>query len=125
MEGVEKLAQAIWQKEASKDAQLNIIFVNDSALVELNKQYLSRGHKTDVIAFPLSKATDTSFEGEIYISVERVVENAGEYGASVGMELKRVVVHGILHFLGYCDKTPEKRRLMSQREDYYLNLSNG
>jgi len=116
------LAAKVWENEADKPAEINVIMVNDSELLELNKQYLKHDTLTDVIAFPLSDATDAQFEAEIYVSIDRVMENSSRYGVPPEEELKRTVTHGILHFLGYRDKHPEDKKRMSARENYYLDM---
>ncbi len=120
--GVDFLVAKVWENEADKPAEINVIMVNDSELLELNKQYLKHDTLTDVIAFPLSDATDAKFEAEIYVSIDRVMENSSRYGVTPEEELKRTVTHGILHFLGYRDKHPEDKKRMSARENYYLDV---
>jgi rRNA maturation RNase YbeY len=99
--------------------KINIIFTSDSHLLELNKKYLARDYLTDVITFDYSE--NQAIAGDIYISVMRVKENATIYGGSFDVELKRVMAHGILHLLGYDDKTEKQISLMRRKEDYYLS----
>ncbi len=97
------------------------IFCSDDELLEINKQYLNHDTLTDIISFPESNSTNI-ISGEIYISIDRVRENAMMYGVKFINELYRVMVHGVLHFVGYGDGTPEDRAKMRSKEDYYLNL---
>ncbi len=99
---------------------INYIFCSDNYLLELNKKYLHHNSLTDIITFPDLTHTG-KVSGEIYISVERIKENAGKYLQSFDKELQRVMVHGMLHLLGYKDKTKKGKILMTSKEDYYLN----
>jgi len=117
-----QLVEMIWDKEASKPGEANIILVNEQELFRLNEKFLQHTDNTDVISFPISEIDDELFEGEIYISVDRVIENAVAFGVEKNDELRRMVAHGMLHFLGYTDKDPDNRQKMSAREDYYLSL---
>lgn len=99
---------------------INFIFCTDSYLGELNKIWLHHSTLTDIITFPYSEQEDT-VSGDIYISVERVEENAKKYGEPVDNELKRVMIHGLLHLMGYQDKTHAEKKEMREREDHYLS----
>lgn len=106
-------------KEESKRAgDLNFIFCNDEYLLLINQQYLGHDYYTDIITFDY--VTDVVISGDIYISVERVKENAGVYHVSFENELNRIMIHGVLHLLGYQDKEADQKRIMTQKEDYYL-----
>lgn len=98
---------------------ISIIFCSDEYLLEINKTYLDHDYFTDIISFPYSK---NPIEGDIYISIDRIRENAKEYHVTFDHELHRVIIHGILHFLGYRDKTEEEQNTMTTKEDYYLSL---
>lgn len=104
--------------EGLKPGEICIIFVNDEYLLEVNKQYLERDYFTDVIAFEYSDKGSVS--GDIFISVERVSENADQLNVSFDDEIKRVIIHGLLHLCGYRDATDEERREIRTKEDYYL-----
>ncbi len=106
------------QNEAQKLGEaLNFIFCSDEYLYELNMQYLQHDTYTDVISFP---AGTDKIEGDIFISIERVRENAEELKISFEQELHRVIIHGVLHFCGYDDLTDEDEAAMRAREDFYL-----
>lgn len=98
---------------------LNYIFCSDNYLQRLNLEYLQHDTLTDIITFPYSKAPIV--EGDIFISVPRVQENAKIYGVSFEEELARVMAHGVLHLCGYHDKTPEEQKQMRQKEDESLS----
>ena len=97
---------------------INFIFCSDEYLAGINKQFLKRDYFTDVISFDYTENDVVS--GDIMISVDRVRENAANLGISFPEEMKRIMVHGVLHLIGYDDATDEMRSDMSSREDLYL-----
>ena len=101
-------------------ATISIILSNDEKLLQLKKQYFQQDLLTDVITFNLEESGDP-IEGEIYISLNRVTENAREFQQDLGQELKRVIIHGFLHLLGYDDQTSEEKKEMTRMEDQYLS----
>jgi probable rRNA maturation factor len=111
----------LFKKEKKKLANLQYIFVSDDRLLEINRQFLQHDYYTDIITFPLSEPSQP-VSGEIYISVDRVRENAREFGNSIADELLRVIFHGALHLCGHGDKTPGEEKKMRQVEDRYLAL---
>lgn len=100
---------------------INYIFCSDAYLLELNKQYLKHRTLTDIITFDSSEE-DGQIEGDIFISIERVRSNAVELGTSFDDELHRVLIHGVLHLIGYADKSPKDKSRMRKKEDTYLSL---
>jgi rRNA maturation RNase YbeY len=110
---------ALFKKEKKKLAELHYIFVSDDRLLEINRQFLQHDFYTDIITFPLSEPGQP-ISGEIYISVDRVRENAREFGGTIKEELLRVIFHGALHLCGYKDKTTPQQREMRQLEEKYL-----
>ncbi len=102
------------------EGDLSFIFCSDEYLFEKNVKYLNHNTLTDIITFDYTMGKLIS--GDIFISIERVTENAGDYEVSFKDELHRVIIHGILHLLGYKDKTQEEKQLMREKEDYYLSL---
>ncbi|MFZ4543620.1 MAG: rRNA maturation RNase YbeY [Saprospiraceae bacterium] len=94
------------------------IFCNDEYLHKINVEYLEHDDYTDVITFPYS---EDRIEGEIYISVDRVKDNAVLLGIPFENELHRVMIHGMLHLCGYTDKTPEDKSAMTAKENFYLS----
>ena len=107
------------REELKTPLNINYIFCTDEYLSELNKKYLNHTTLTDIITFP-EISNPKKISGEIYISVDRIKENAEQYQETFDNELARVMVHGILHLLGYKDKTPFEKELMTSKEDYYL-----
>ena len=111
---------SIFEEEGFDFESVSYIFCTDEYLVKLNQQYLKHDTLTDVITFTLSE-TSLPIISEIYISVERVRENAVLHNAAYEDEVHRVMIHGILHLCGYSDHTPERKLGMRAKEDYYLN----
>ena len=111
----------IFKREGRKMEGLLYIFCNDRYLLDINRRYLNHEDFTDIISFDLS-SDPTIIHGEIYISVERVRENATKLGVSFKEELHRVVFHGALHLCGYKDKLKSDQLIMREMEDRYLGL---
>jgi probable rRNA maturation factor len=109
----------LFKKEKTRLEQLQYIFCSDEYLLEINKQHLNHNYYTDIITFDLSETPD-AVTGEIYISIDRVKDNAQTYKASFKQELLRVIFHGALHLCGYKDKTEKDQILMRKAEDKYL-----
>jgi len=112
--------EQIFRKEKKDPHELHYIFCSDSYLLEINRKFLKHDYYTDIITFDLSR--DKGLNAEIYISIDRVKENASDLGISFRQELARVMFHGVLHLCGYKDKSPKDLKLMRQKEDYYLRL---
>ena len=111
--------EKLFTRENKKLSSLSYIFCTDEHLLGINQQYLNHNFYTDIITFPLSEP-GLPIAGEIYISVERVKENAHTLGLSFKEELHRVVFHGALHQCGYLDKKPSEQKKMRSKEDEYL-----
>lgn len=112
--------KTVIEREGSNLHQACYIFCSDEYLHNLNKEYLNHDTYTDIITFPYTEPP--LIEGDIFISIDRVKENAGRYGVSFEQELQRVMIHGILHLCGYSDKSPEDKDRMRQKEDEALQL---
>ena len=106
--------------ESKTQGDLNYIFCDDNYLLEINIKYLKHSTLTDIISFDYSMGNLLS--GDIFISIERIAENAKDFKVAFNDELHRVMIHGVLHFCGYKDKTKEEKILMRSKEDYYLSL---
>ena len=100
---------------------LNYIFCSDEYLLEINKEYLSHDYYTDIITFDNSEAPN-DIEGDIFISVDRVYDNANSLNTDQDEELRRVIIHGLLHLIGYNDKTDDQQITMTEKENAYLSL---
>ena len=99
---------------------INYVFCSDTYLLEVNRKYLNHDYFTDIITFDY--VDNKSISGDIFISIDRVAENSNKYNVSVSDELKRVLVHGVLHLLGFKDKTARQKNEMAKKEDEYLSL---
>jgi len=109
----------IISEENKKLGDLNYIFCDDKYLLEKNIKYLDHDTLTDVITFSYCEGDVIS--SDIMISVERVMENSSIFENSFSEELNRVIIHGILHLVGYNDKTEKEKEIMRKKEDYYVN----
>ena len=116
------IASAI-KKEGRILSSLSYVFCSDAYLLDLNIRHLNHKTLTDIITFDLS-SSKKEIEGEIYISLERVKENAGIYKVPYAKELQRVMIHGVLHLCGYKDKKPAELKKMREKEEFYINRMN-
>lgn len=98
---------------------INFIFCNDAYLLKINQDYLQHDTYTDIITFDYS---NTQIESDIFISVDRINENASQRNISFHQELHRVMIHGVLHLLGFGDKSTEEKYIMTKKENEYLAL---
>jgi len=109
--------------EGFKIQEINFIFCTDDYLLEINKNYLDHDTYTDIITFDNGEQNGKVL-GDIFISVDRINENAAKFGVSERDELHRVMIHGVLHLLGYTDKDHKTKAQMTDRENHYLGLRN-
>jgi len=107
-------------KESYNEGDINYIFCSDDYLLDINDKYLKHNTLTDIISF--DETLGRLVSGDVFISVDRVRENALIFDVSFSDELHRVMIHGVLHFCGYRDKTKEEKKIMREKEDYYLSL---
>jgi len=119
---IDQIKVSTWIQETIKNEEakyesINIVFCSDEFLLRLNKQHLDHDYFTDIITFQYEK---TPIEGELFISVDRVRENAVERKIPFFTELYRVIIHGVLHMIGYGDKTDEEQNIIRSKEDHYL-----
>lgn len=117
---IKRLVAKIFEREKCKIRSISVVFCSDNELLVLNKAYLGHDYYTDVITFLLSKPNEEII-GEIYISVDRVKENAKTEKVRVESEIYRVIIHGVLHLCGYKDKSQKDKSLMRNMEDFYLD----
>jgi len=115
-----KILKSIFTKESINQAKINLIFAKDKLLNDLKIKYFQKDHLTDVIAFRINDYTDKIVEGEIYISLDRAIDNAKKYNQEIPKELARLIIHGALHLLNYKDKTKDEKLIMREIEDKYL-----
>lgn len=113
-----KWIESAIREEGFETDEINYIFCDDEYLLQINIDYLQHDYYTDVIGFQYSEGTELS--GDIYISIDRIKDNAIEQKVSFEKELSRVMIHGILHFMNYKDKTPAEAEKMRKAEDKYI-----
>lgn len=121
----EKILLTQWIESIIKEhgripSKINIIFCSDEYMLNLNREHLNHDYFTDIITFSYNDKNIIS--GDIFISIERVNENSGIYKVSVNEELKRVIIHGILHLIGFEDSTKEEKNQMRNMENFALYL---
>jgi probable rRNA maturation factor len=115
---VRNWVKSILETEGKLPGDITYVFCNDEFLGSMNEKYLKHNTLTDIITFDYSEKGKLS--GDIFISIERVMENAGSFNTTLNQELGRVMAHGVLHLSGYRDKTPEDKKMMRGKEDFYL-----
>ena len=108
------------ESEIRRIGDISIIFCSDNYILDINRKYLGHDYFTDIITFDYCSGNVLS--GDLFISVDSVKENSVEYGTEFEDELNRVIVHGILHLIGYDDHTEEDVKVMREKENYYLDL---
>lgn len=111
---------SVCQKEGKSLSELSIIFCSDDYLLEVNQKHLNHNYYTDIITFDYSE--ENAISGDLFISIDRVRENAQVLSVNLIDELHRIIVHGTLHLLGYDDKTSAAKMEMTSKEDFYLSL---
>jgi probable rRNA maturation factor len=106
-------------KELKNVGDISVILCSDKYLLNINIEYLQHNYFTDIITF--NYVDGDVISGDLFISIERVKENSNEYYTSLIKELYRVIFHGVLHLIGYNDKTVDEKKLMREKEDFYLS----
>jgi rRNA maturation RNase YbeY len=114
---VQDRLKEVFLSESVDLSWVNVIYLNDDEIHQMNKEHLEHDYPTDVITFELEKEP---LEGEIYIGTDTAIYQAKEYKVSSSNEMQRLAIHGALHLCGYDDKTDEQKQLMRQKEDFYL-----
>ena len=115
---IKKYVNRLILNELLIPGNLNIIFCTDVHLLEMNKQYLDHDYYTDILTF--NYVEDNKISGDLFISYDRIKENAENYQTKIKWEIMRVIFHGVLHLVGYDDKTEAEKEIMRQKEDFYL-----
>ena len=115
-----KWLRLVAESEIRKIGDISIIFCSDNYILDVNQKYLQHDYFTDIITFDYCEGDRLS--GDLFISVDSVRENAVEYGTEFSEELYRVIVHGVLHLIGYDDHNDEDIAMMRKKENYYLSL---
>lgn len=115
-----KWLKLVAESEVKRLGDISIIFCSDPYILDINQRYLQHDYFTDIITFDYCEGKVLS--GDLFISIDTVRENAREYGTTFEEELNRVMVHGLLHLIGYDDHTPAEQQEMRGKEDYYLSI---
>ena len=119
-EAYESWLSKVILSEEKKEGEINYIFCDDEYLLQINQQYLNHDTLTDIISFDYSIGNE--LHGDIFISIERVRENAVDFAVTFEEELRRVLVHGVLHYCGYKDKSEQDELLMRSKEEEKMQL---
>lgn len=117
-EQISQWISSVIHSENYKEGDINYVFCNDAYLHKLNIEFLNHDTLTDIISFDYSIGKE--LHGDIFISIERVEENASDFDNLFEKELQRVIIHGILHYCGFKDKTDDDKKQMRAKEDFYL-----
>lgn len=117
-EQLTKWISGVIVSEGCTEDEINYVFCDDAYLHKLNMEFLKHDTLTDIISFDYS--IGKTLQGDVFISTERVVDNAKDFSVEFTEELQRVIVHGVLHYCGYKDKTDEDAKLMREKENFYL-----
>jgi rRNA maturation RNase YbeY len=120
---IRKVINRIISDAGARGGKTDVILTNDQKVYEINNEFLGHDYYTDIITFDYNRGKIVS--GEIYISVDRVKDNAEKFSVTFKSEIRRVIFHGFLHLCGYDDSTAEQKRNMSELEEMYLALSYG
>jgi rRNA maturation RNase YbeY len=112
--------QSVLQYESVRSFQVSVVFVGSRFIRRINRRYLHHDYVTDVIAFPLGEGKGNPLEGEIYVNLDRARSQAREYKVPFSQEIRRLLIHGTLHLLGYTDSTSRTKTKMTQRENLLL-----
>ncbi|APG60798.1 rRNA maturation RNase YbeY [Christiangramia salexigens] len=119
-EAFTKWIEIVIESENKYQGDINFIFCDDEYLLDINRQYLDHDTYTDIISF--DNGVGNTLHGDIFISTERVKENSEEFNVNFETELKRVMIHGVLHFCGFKDKTEREKEIMRRKEEEKIEL---
>jgi rRNA maturation RNase YbeY len=117
---VRELVRLVLRRERVTKAAINVVFVDDAQMTDLNGTYLKHYYTTDVLSFPLEEPAPGSVEGEVYVNLDQASRQSAQYRQTFAAEKRRLVIHGVLHLAGHSDATPRLRTAMAGLEDRYL-----
>lgn len=118
-EKLQKELLKLTDNEKQSLGEITVIFCSDEYLLKINQEYLKHDYYTDIITFDYSETSVVS--GDLFISIERIKENAETEKTTFECEINRVIIHGVLHLCGYKDKSKEEEKLMREKENFYLS----
>ena len=121
---IKAVIKLVLKNEGVSRAEISIVLSNDNLINKLKKEFFNTDEYSDVIAFRLNDYSNSNVEGEVYVSVQRVFENAKKYNEKKSKEISRVLIHGVLHLLDYKDKSKKEKNIMTKKENQYLNMVN-
>ncbi len=116
---IQKHVNGLIVNELKEFGDIAVVFCSDEYLLKMNKQYLSHDYYTDIITFDY--VDENIISGDLFISFDRIIDNAKQFDTELIREVYRVVFHGILHLVGYNDKTADEQKLMTEKENFYLS----
>ena len=118
-ERIRKWIENTIKKEGKKGETINIILTSNSNILYLNKKYLNRNYLTDIIAFNYNR--ENIISGDLFLNPGTIKRNTKKYKTKLNEEIKRVIIHGVLHLIGYDDKKEEEKKVMREKENFYLD----
>jgi rRNA maturation RNase YbeY len=118
------IISSVFESEGIQSSEVSLIFGSDDLLSNLKKEFFQKDQFTDVIAFRLNDYKEKNVEGEIYISLPRTKENGKKFNEPFNKELSRLIIHGGLHLLDYEDESEADKKIMTEKENHYLELVN-
>jgi len=120
---IKDITRTVLSGECVLQAEINIIFVDDEYITQLNHEYLKKNTTTDVLSFRLTDVIGEELEGEVYANIEQITRQATDFRVPLEEEIYRIVIHGLLHLLGFDDQTSKQRKIMTEKEDQYIAIS--
>ena len=117
------LLDAICHHQSCQYSFVELVYVDEAEILRINKEFLERDYITDIISFRYDEDdSNTEVEGTLYCCAQRIQEQAKEYSDSIRQEFLRVIIHGLIHLIGYDDQTPEEKAEMTRLENHFLSL---
>lgn len=112
--------QSVLKDESAQSFRLSVVFVGSRTMRGINRRFLGHDYITDVIAFPLGDGDEPGAQAELYVNLDRAKSQARDYGVTFAEEVRRLLIHGMLHLVGYSDASPRQKARMTRREDFHL-----
>ena len=118
---IQSIVKQVESEEACRCLWIEVVFVDEAGIIQINREHLERDYITDIITFRYDEDTaNQAVEGTLYCCAPRIQEQALKLNQPIEKEFKRIIIHGLLHLAGYKDKTPSQKKTMTQKEDFYL-----